>query len=588
MVSLSEISKMAHDTLIEAKLIKGEEGPDKIKKYVDKLLKNAAKPDKTELCRMSNYEIFFMFLILVNDNNLSFDETFNYCEEIKKSVNGWTFDKDGRRLAELQNGTNDDGSLSDYKLLALQTELGLTPVFVNYNMKLVYLCMYEFLKLKKEILNPQEYTKKLPLQQRLRIMNNIYHNSIFFNFIDVAKKCLDRDTRDHTHRQDVSGKRIAVTNEVIDMIDNGTLMDIYEFPSEWHQYLDPRLLEMIYEIVLVNLNKQRIEVEKEEQDILNKKDKTPLTTYLYNNGLNPYSLNDRLIELEQLPDIITRIEFFKQINIPLNDALTRYYNYLMTITEDQIKYLSFLIGNNILSKETLKNNLNIIDYDYQRIISNYEILKSIIDFQSIFYDDRILLKDIKEIRNIISILKEYKLTKNNYIFLLCHIEYLNIYDLIIENDIPESLFISICETDNPLNTIKRIIIYRNIGEQYETPGHFLKKDVTQESKFVCEDNELDDYLPNVVLQYGMNILSGSTISSIIDNPIVEQLDTEYRVENTYLIGNTSISRPKFLRNFEQVEGNTNYLIPALVSNSILDELSYINLINELKSPKLKK
>ena len=87
---LGRISELAQETLVEAKLIKGEEGPTKIKKYVEKLLKNASKPDKTELCRMSNHEIFFMFIILVNDNNLSFDETFGYCEEVKKSVNSWT------------------------------------------------------------------------------------------------------------------------------------------------------------------------------------------------------------------------------------------------------------------------------------------------------------------------------------------------------------------------------------------------------------------------------------------------------------------------------------------------------------------
>ena len=88
--------------------------------------------------------------------------------------------------------------------------------------------------------------------------------------------------------------------------------------------------------------------------------------------------------------------------------------------------------------------------------------------------------------------------------------------------------------------------------------------------------------------YGMNILMGKTITTITSNPIVEQLDSEYRVDNIYLIGNTPISRPKFLRNYEQVKGNTDYLILSLVSNSILDETSYMNLINELNGHKLKK
>lgn len=585
---LGRISELAQETLVEAKLIKGEEGPTKIKKYVEKLLKNASKPDKTELCRMSNHEIFFMFIILVNDNNLSFDETFGYCEEVKKAVNSWTYDKHGKLLNDMMNGTNNDGSIKDYKYLQTMTDLGLTPVFVNYSMKLVYMCMYEFLKLKKEILTPQEFTKKLPFQQRIQLMSNIYRKSTFYNFVDVAKKCLERDTKDHEHRQSVSSKRIAATKEVIEALENGTLENIYEFPNEWHQYLDPYLLEQVYEVVLQNLAKQKIEVEKEEQELLSKKDKSSLTKYLYSHNLNPYSLNERLEVLEEIPDIINRIEFLKSLDIPINNILTIYYEYLMKITEDQIKYLTFFIGNGILSRETLKNNLSIIDADYQRIISNYEILKEIVDFQNIFYDDKILLTDIKEIKRYLSILKEYKLTKNNFIFLLCNFKYLNIYDLVIENDIPESLFISICETENPLNTIKRILIYKNIGENIETPSHFLKKDVTSESKFICPDDELDNYLPNIINLYGLNILTGNNIDTIVDNPIVKQLDEQYKVEDVYLIGTVTISRPKFLRNFQSIECNVNYLIPSLVSNSIIDETSYLGLITELTGNKLKK
>ncbi len=89
-------------------------------------------------------------------------------------------------------------------------------------------------------------------------------------------------------------------------------------------------------------------------------------------------------------------------------------------------------------------------------------------------------------------------------------------------------------------------------------------------------------LPNVVKDNGLNLLNGTSISTIVDNELVKYLDTEYRVDNTYIIGNTIISRPKFLRNFESVQGNPNYLIFSLVSNSILDEKEYYDLTKELK------
>ena len=93
---------------------------------------------------------------------------------------------------------------------------------------------------------------------------------------------------------------------------------------------------------------------------------------------------------------------------------------------------------------------------------------------------------------------------------------------------------------------------------------------------------LDDYIPNVVDDNGLNLLDGKTISTIVNNELVKQLDETYRVENTYIIGGTVISRPKFLRNFESVEGNTNYLIISLVSNSILNDKEYYDLTTELK------
>ncbi len=85
-----------------------------------------------------------------------------------------------------------------------------------------------------------------------------------------------------------------------------------------------------------------------------------------------------------------------------------------------------------------------------------------------------------------------------------------------------------------------------------------------------------------------NMLEQETVGSaktIVNNTLVKQLDKEYRVDNIYVIGDTTISRPKFLRNFESAQGNPNYLIASLVSNSILDEKEYYNLTNELKTKK---
>lgn len=586
---LGKISTEAQNTLTEAKMIKAEEGPSNLKKLVEKVTSKAAKADKTELVHMSNYDIFLTFIYVLNSDNFTYSETVGYCEEAKKMINGWTFEKDGKRLNTCIQKTNEDGSLTDWTCTTTLTELGLTPVFVNYSMKFVYVAMYHFLKLKKDILTQSDHIKKLPLPQRMKWLKDVYKNSTFSNFVVLAKDILADAEKDHAFRQDVSSKRISATEEVLKSIENGTIESIIEIPKHWHQYLDPRVLEPLYEVVQANLISRKIELDKEEQDLLSKRNKSDLTKYLYDNNLDPYSLpEEKLSLLESIPNIVSKIEFFKYIGIPINDSLTTFYESLINITEEQINTLTFLLSSNVLSKNTLKEKLSLIITNYQQLISNYEILKDIIDFNNIFYNDTILLKDIKEIKAILSILKEYKLSLNNYIFLLCNYEYIDIYDLMLEQNIPLELFISICKTEEPLNTIKRIIVYRSIGESYVTPNNFLRKEVTSESKFICKDEDLDEYIPNIVEENGLNLLHGSSISTIVDNNIVKELDTEYQNGNTYIIGDTTISRPKFLRNFESAQGNPNYLIISLISGSILSEKEYYDITNEIHKHKLKK
>ena len=586
---IGRIRDEATSTLTEAKMIKSERGPVELKKMVDKLLKKASKADKQELARMSTYEIFTTFVYLLNSDNFSYEETMNYCEETKKTVSAWTFDKDSRRLDIMDSKTNEDGSLNDWTAVNTMTELGLKPIFVNYNMKLVYIAMYHFLKLKKDLLSQNDMLKKLSIPQRMQWMKGVYKNNNFSTFVQFAKEVLENNEKDHEFRQDVSSKRIKVTEEVLAAVEDETFDSLCEIPATWHQYLDPRVLEPIYDIIQANLVRKKLSLDKEEQELISKRDRSSLTTYLYDNNLDPYSLpEEKLSTLESTPDIISKIEFFKYVGIPVNNSLTIHYETLLNITEEQISMLKFLITSNVLSRSTLRDNINVIVSNYQRIIDNYEILKNIIDFNNIFYKDTILLKDIKEIKGILSVLKEYKLSLNNYIFLLCNYEYLSLYDLLLEQDIEEELFISICKTENPLNTIKRIIIFKNIGEQYATPTNFLKKEVSSESKFICDDSSLDEYIPNIVEQNGLNIVNGSTISTIVNNDLVKYLDTTYRVDNTYIIGGTIISRPKFLRNFESVQANPNYLIFSLVSNSILDEKEYYDLTSTLRQNKSKK
>ena len=259
---IGRIRDEAISTLNEAKMIKAERGPVEVKKLVDKLLKKASKADKSELARISPYDIFVTYLYLINSDNFSYEETIKYCEEVKKSVSAWTFDKDSRRLDIMDSKTNEDGSLNDWTAVNTMTELGLTPTFINYNMKLIYIALYHFLKLKKDLLSQNDMLKKLSIPQRMQWMKGVYKQNNFSTFVEFAKDILENAEKDHAFRQDISSKRIKATEEVLAKIEDETIDTLLEIPNTWHQYLDPRVLEPIYDVIQANLVRKKIALDK--------------------------------------------------------------------------------------------------------------------------------------------------------------------------------------------------------------------------------------------------------------------------------------------------------------------------------------
>ena len=201
-----------------------------------------------------------------------------------------------------------------------------------------------------------------------------------------------------------------------------------------------------------------------------------------------------------------------------------------------------------------------------------------------FYNDELILVDNKELQNRLSVLKEYSLSLNNYIYLLCNYNFIKIYDLVIESNIPDYLFITICKSKNPLNTIKRIKIYQSIEEKIETPSHSLRKELLSETKFLIPDDKLDNYLPNIVPNIVLEPINGNKITEIPS--YLNELE-KYKNNNVYVINGIRISRPKFLRNFEHKRHESSYFIASLISNSILNETEYYQLTNGIENKKLK-
>ncbi len=580
MSDLSRISSIIENELVELKLVLLEEGEDQIRPYVDEIAKKANGVNKTDLIQIENYKIFLTYFYLTNSIYLSFDETYEMVLENKDSINSWSFNTDGKLLVELFNSLDNEGKVIDNKAYECMTKLNLNPLLINYNLKTACLVMIDFLKLKRDILKANFGNNVVSKRNAIR---QIYNKSKIKEMIEVAVKALKEADSKLQERKIIAIDKIKYTNEAKAKVDDLSLLELDEMPEGWHRFLEPELLEEVYNIVFSNLDKREKGINEEiasKEGIVNS---NPLISYLYDNGIDINSLNKRLLdELMKKEDIVYIIDYLRKIGLSLSRIFFECGNILVSLNKDKIDRIQFLISSNALSKETLVNNIDLLGSKYNELLVNYEILKHIMDFDSMFYDDRILLESSVKIKNRLSILAHYNLTKNNYIYLLCHFNYLEIYDLLLENRIPLYLFISICETKKPIETIKRIMIYREIGEEFETSSKLLRKEIAMEDRSFIDSTELDD----CDSWFSVSSIKGSKISKVLKSRTVKEFDSKYFVGNdVYTIGDALISRPKFLRNFEAVNEDEERIIECLVSGSLLGDKELTDIKREMKGKK---
>lgn len=583
---ISKLNSLIDKELDEFKLVLLEESEYQIKPYVDELAKNANCINKSELVHMEPFKIFLIFFYFTNNSDMSFDETYKMVLEVRREINRWSFDSQRETLLDLYTSLNTSNGEINSKVIDCMNKLRLTPEFINYNLSNLALIMASFLKLKRDITGINKKGNNIIL--KCQLMKQIYNNSQFKGCVEIVVEDVRESEKRINYRHELAREKIKYTKEVQAKVEDLSILELDDMPKDWHIYLELELLEQIYNIIFDNLAKKEQMVQgeiKKQEGIINR---TPLVKYLYSNGIDVNSIDSKLLNsLEQLSlkeNIQYILDFLKSLSLSLNRILSEYSDVLLSLTDDKVNKIKFLLSANVLRKETLVDNLKMLEIKYNELLTNYDILKPVMDFNSMFYDDSIFFKTPIVIKNILSVLGEYDLTKNNYIYLVCHFNYLNIYDLLLENNIPLYLFISICETDNPLQTIKRILVYREIGEEFETSNKLLRKEVRSSDKSFIRDEDLDDYLallPNITR------IEGNKISKVKDSSVVKEFDSQYRVgHDTYMIGNFLVSRAKFLRNFETMKESNDSIIACLVSDSLLNERDFLGLVKELKGKRL--
>lgn len=579
---INDIINYARDEKVETTIISLEQEPKELYDIVENLKQKIKRTQYEDFSKISNYDLFKLYFCFNNDtmsliesgqahyfeSPQSYNELYDIIEESKDYIDSWTFQTHYPTIRKAIDSKN------QIELINACQELGLNPYITSYDIKQVLIAMTNLLFYKKEIQKIQISNKTTSL--KTKEIRELYLKILSETITNIIQR-YESTKKFYKERKVNCKKKIQYINELLKTAESGILCNMDLIEGEWHKYLSPSILNPLYDHLLDNQYK-RYQTIMETNKLLNDKiSETPFINFLYQHEIDPSSMDENVLKQAndfEIEELVMKIEFFQKIGYTLQEILTKYIQMIYSIELTKIKKINTYLDRNIIKKETIKNNVNIINL-INTIDINYSILKPIIDINSIYYDDSILILEPIEIKRRLSILSLYNnLSPNNYMFLLSNIRYIKIYDLMLEKNIPLYLFITICKQYDPMLTIKKIIICKQLDIPYEKNG-ILIKEIRSINSFMCPDEEIDSYIDNSTQFYLTKGIITSEVTDITKIELVKKLDIYHKDNDTYVFGETIISRPKVLRNLQTIKNNkedinTN-LFFAMITSSILDE-----------------
>lgn len=591
------LRQLLSEDINECKLILKEEAPTDLLDKINKIIK---EKDKEKIVKYTNYEIFLIALNCFNTDCYSYNDTLEILEKVKSKINSWNYNNSRNLIYEFYNRErkNEDKKYESTKELE---KLGLPVELYSYRLIGTFIIMDNFLDFKERVsiidknnslfvLNNNP--KMSPLMKK-SIIERAFNACSIENILGLLSDYRNNVIKEQRDRKIKIEKRLKIEQAIEEKLMDGTIKDMKtQIPEKWCIYLNLKVANELLFIILDNIEQDYQKEQSKYQESLAILNKTPLTKYLYEHKINPNRFDPKILEeLEQNEETIPNIEFMINTDIDVVDN----QQLIITLTKKIRTQIIYLLNNKILSKETIKNNLDKIKTDITKLINNYEILSTIVpmfNFNSKFYNDNILFIDTLNLKQTINVLKEYKFTEQEsdyFTYLLSNPSLINIFDILLEKSLPLELIFLLGKTNNPLNAIKRILIYQQINTPIIDKNGNLKKDIYDEKRFIISDQELDSYLNNIVDETLQAEIKGETIANEENTLFIEELDRVYlNDKRTYKIGETIISRPKVLKNLNYCINNKmdirKSFIPVLITGSIYDEknLFEINSINQTK------
>lgn len=507
-----------------------------------------------------NNEDFFKALLFITNKDITLEKIDYYLKQMNLNKLGTKEDIDKlQKICEYMKEKKEKvAELKEFK------DLRLTPEMLNYNISPA-LANLEGLLILKNYYDMSIKAKKMSKKEYFEC----YSKSLGFDInslIDYLKKL---KSFNKSYIESVKDRNNFVRELSRGVFENSIEINIDYYDLEFF----PEYLSLLQD----NITRKNEETDNELNSIEKEYECSYIRRYLFNKGIDYKSVDiDKIKDLELLDDLLVEriINVMEYCNISCYDMFNSYYDVFQLIDIECLDIIEDLIRKKILKPSTLKRHIESLDKDVLFVKANKEVLKNYL--RNEYFDDEVLFKDCRELKNSIAILRYYNIDRNIFVYLLGHIDKVYILDLMIENNISLNLFISIVESYDALIVLKKIILSMNIGMDYSNGKEVIKRIIVP-NKFLIPDNMVDDYIINGNILDSYNDIE--IVEENIDNNFVKQLDDCFGVDNYYLVGGVRISKGKTIRNISRDDS----LLVAMLRGSLLKEKEVLSIKNSIYS-----
>ena len=523
--------------------------------------------DESNTCLSLNNEDAFKIFIFIENENIHLDEIDYLIGQMKLNRLGSREDID--RLLIVMDFIKKKGNYVDIKEDFYK--LGLSSEMLCHEVGGALGFLHSLLMFKNRVnLLMQRFLCGAKTMKEYKNDSNFAYRKMFSIYIDLLDKYVNDTIKYNRYVLGLIDSR----NKLVKLLDNGNIEDIVEVDDSFYN-LDDLFLEYL-KIVNDNIKRKHAETVLELDSIESEYENTYIKRFLFENGIDYKSVNASIINrLNTLDEkhLERVINLFAFIDIDLYRIFNDYYRLFYDLDGNMLDVLEELISKHVVTPSTLRKHLGELDRKVYLMNTNYTILKGNINFENEYYSDELLFQDSYLLKTNILILGMYNISNDLLIYLMSHIDKIDILDKMLEKGIPKYLFMSIVNSYNPELVISKIIIASELGMVYSNEEMQLDKSIVVADRFKIPDSMVEEYIANdnIVTSKGVSLKSDN-----IDWDLVKAVDSLYRRNDIYVINGIRISRAKFIRNIS----NGDDLYNALIRGSILSA-SELHIINGL-------